>query len=206
MAPRAVRRVARHLKLKRKSSLRRRLARSWSALVVMALAVGLAACGGAPLGISPNGGRTRTVASTRWVQRYGSALTHIVQNSLVFEGTPSVAACAAIHKSVSAAKKVPVPPFDEKQWKTALRDLGSGASHCEHGIQTVGDTFGYGGTALGRIVRDMAKSHIRLGVTLKNESEAVARGIAATTAPPRAAPSSRTASTGSSGTASTGLS
>jgi hypothetical protein len=120
----------------------------------------------------------------RWVRRYGSALTHLVQASLVFEGTPSVAACSAIRASVKAARKVPPPPAEGRHWESALSDLASGASNCEIGVQTTGNAFGDGGNALGSIVRDMAKLHIRLGMTLETESEAVLRGIAATTAPP----------------------
>lgn len=166
-------------------SLRNRLTRSWSPLLLtLAAAVCLAACGGAPPGSSASVSHTTRQDFGRWVQRYGSALTHVVQDSLVFEGTPSIAACAAIRKSVNAARKVPAPPVDKTQWRTALRDLAIGAYKCEHGIPTVGDAFGHGGNALGAIVRDMAKSHIPLGVTLEGESEAVLNGIAATAAPP----------------------
>lgn len=98
--------------------------------------------------------------------------------------SPSVAGCAAIHKSVDAAKKVPAPPIERKQWKTALRDLSRGSVKCEKGVQTVGNTMGRGGIALGKIIDYMARSHIPLGVALKEEAMAVARGMAATTAPP----------------------
>lgn len=164
----------------RRNSFGRQIGRWWiSAAVVLALLCVVSLCVVWPSTSSASGLTLR-----QWAQRYGSALTHIAQNSLDFVEDPSVAGCVAIYKSVDAAKKVPAPPIENKHWKTALRDLAGGASKCTNGEQTVGDTMGHGGIALGQIVVYMARSHIPLGVTLKEEAKAVAAGITATTAPP----------------------
>lgn len=162
--------------------------------MVAAVAVCLAACASAPGGLPKSGRNTGKVVFARWVQRYGQTLTRIVQDSLIFEESPSVDACAALHRAVSGAREVPAPPTEGRQWKTALRDLARGASKCEKGVPTAGNTFGHGGSALREIVHAMAKSHVGLGMALEGESEAVLRGIAATAAPPpTTTPSSRTA-------------
>lgn len=176
--------------------MRNRLTGRWSGFVAIALVVGLAGSIGA-LGLRTGGRPAKAMHQTvlaRWVQRHGSTLTRIVQGSLVFEATPSEAACARVLDVVEAATGVPAPPGEQRQWETVLRDLAGGASVCEKGMLTVDGTFGIGGRALGEIVDSLAKRHIRLGVRLENDSMAVLRGMAATTAPPStASPMSGTA-------------